>query len=96
MAHGKIVVGFPSDMIDDVDVEVDSGLANSVVNGFEPSSPSHISSTGSSKDPAKDVVQYCQYAQSEEDSFIHCGVCGTITDTGTYCPMLCNIIILED
>ena len=62
MAYGKNVVGFPSDMIDDVDVEVDSGLANRVVNGFEPSSPSHISSTGSSNEPAEDAVQYYQCA----------------------------------
>ena len=82
--------------MDHVDVEVDSSLVCSVVNGFEPSSPNHISSTGSSKDPAEDAVQYCQCAQNEEDSFIHCAVCGSITDPGSYCPMLCNVIILED
>ena len=96
MAYGKIVVGFPSDMIDDVDIEVDSGLANSVVNGFEPSSPSHISSTGSNEEPAEDAVQFCQCAQSEEDSFVHCGVCGSIVDARSYCPMLCNVIIIEN
>ena len=96
MAYGKIVVGLFCDMNDDVDIEVDSSLAYSVVNGFEPSSPSHISSIGSSEEPAEDAVQYCQCAQSEEDSFIHCSVCGTINDLGTYYPMLCNVIILED
>ena len=96
MVYGRIVVGFPSDMVDHVDVEADSSLAYSVVNDYEPSSPSHISSTGSSEEPAEDVVQYCQCAKNEEDSFIHCGVCGSITDPGTYCPMLCSIIILDD
>ena len=96
MAYGKIIVGTPTDMMDHVNVEAEFSLACSTVNGFEPSSPSHIFSTGSSDEPAEDDVQYCQCAQSEEDSFIHCGVCGTITDPGTYCPMLCNIIILED
>ena len=56
MAYRQIVVGFLSDMGDHVDVEVDSSLACSVVNGFEPSSPSHISSIGSSNEPAEDDV----------------------------------------
>ena len=55
MAFGKIVVGFPSDMMDHVDVEAESSLVYS----YEPSSPSHISSTGSSEEPAEDAVQYC-------------------------------------
>ena len=96
MDYGKIVVGFPSDMVDNVDVEVDSSLAYNVVNGYEPSSPSYISNTGSSEEPGEDVVQYCQCAKSEEDSFIQCGICGSIIDLKTYCPLLCNVIILED
>ena len=96
MAYGKIVVDFPSDMMDDVDVKADSNLAYSVVNGYEPSSPSHISSTGSSGEPVEDAIQYCQCAQSEEDSFIACCVCGSMIKPRTYCPLLCNIIILED
>ena len=68
----------------------------SVHNGYEPSSPSHCSSTGSSEEPADDGVQYCQCAQSEEESFVHCGVCGSIAFSGSYCPMLCNVIIIED
>ena len=96
MAYGKIVIGIPTNMMDHVDVETESSLACSVVNGFEPSSRSHISSTSSSDEPAKDDVQYYQCAQSKEDSFIHCGVCGTITDPRTYCPLLCNVIILKD
>ena len=96
MLYGKIIVGSPSDMMNHVDVEADSSLAYSVVNGYEPSCPSHCSSTGSSEEPTEDAIQYCQCAQSEGDSFIHCGVSGSITDTGTYCPMLYNVIILED
>ena len=90
MAFGKIVVDFPSDMMDHVDVKADSNLAYSIVNGYEPSSPSHISSIDSSEEPAEDAVQYYQCAQSEEDSFIACCVCGSIIELGTYCP--CSVM----
>ena len=96
MVYGKIVVDFPSNMMDHVDVEADSSLAYSVVNGYEPSSPSHISSTSFSEEPVEDAVQYCQCAQSEKDSFISYCVCGSIIEPGTYWPLLCNVIILED
>jgi hypothetical protein len=42
-----------------VDVEVDISSCYSVVNGYEPSSPSLISSTGSTEEPADDAVEYC-------------------------------------
>lgn len=90
MAFGDIVVGFPSEMIDHVDVEAESSLAYSVVNGYEPSSPSHNSSTGSSKEPAEDGVEVCQCPLPA------CGVCGSFIERGSYCPQLCDVIILED
>jgi hypothetical protein len=94
MAFGQLVVGFTSDMVDDVDVEVESSLALSVVNGYEPSSPSHNSSTGSSpepaKEPAEDAVESCQCP------FPTCSVCGSFIEPGSYCPQLCDVIILAD
>ena len=58
MAH-NYVRGFASSMMNVVDIEGDTSSAYSVVNGYEPSSPSHYSSIGSSVEPVEDVVQYC-------------------------------------
>ena len=62
----------------------------------DPNGWCHCSSIGSSDEPVVDAVENCQCAQSEEDSFVHCSVCGSIVDSGSYCPMLCNVIIIED
>jgi hypothetical protein len=51
----EIVVGFASDMMEHVDVEADISSCYSVVNGYEPSSPSLISSTGSTEEPTDDA-----------------------------------------
>ena len=94
MVYGNLVVGITSDEIADVDVEVESSLAYSVVNGYEPSSPSHNSSTGSSMEPvlepAEDAAESCQCTHTP------CSVCGSLVERGTYCPQLCDVIILED
>jgi hypothetical protein len=55
----EIVVGFASDMMEHVDVEADISSCYSIVNGYEPSSPSLISSIGSTEEPADDAVEYC-------------------------------------
>jgi hypothetical protein len=55
----KIVVGFASDMMEHIDVEADISSCYNVVNSYEPSFPSLISSTGSTKEPADDAVEYC-------------------------------------
>jgi hypothetical protein len=55
----EIVVGFASDMMEHIDVEADISSCYSVVNGYEPSSPSLISSTGSIEEPTVDAVEYC-------------------------------------
>ena len=60
MDFGNLVVGFTSDEMDDVDVEVDSNLAYSMVNSYESSSPIHISNTASSKKSVDDVAESCQ------------------------------------
>jgi hypothetical protein len=89
----EIVVGFASDMMEHVDVEADISSCYSVVNGYEPSSPSLISSTGSTEEPADDVVEYCQCTESDDEAFIECQVCGSFYEAGTYCPLFCDLPI---
>jgi hypothetical protein len=85
----EIVVGFASDMEEHVDVEAGTSSSYSVVNGYEPSSPSLISSSGSTEEPADDAVEYCQCTASDDEAFIECHDCGSFYEPGTYCPLLC-------
>jgi hypothetical protein len=87
----EIVVGFVSDMMEHVDVEGDISSCYSVVNGYEPSSPSLISSTGSTKEPADDAVEYCQCPKNDDEAFIECQVCGSFYEPGTYCPLFSDL-----
>jgi hypothetical protein len=94
MGYGNLVVGVTSDETADVDVEVQSSLANSVVNGYMPSSPSHNSSSGSSLEPvlklADDTAESCHCPHTT------CSVCGSLVERGTHCPQLCDVIIIEE
>jgi hypothetical protein len=92
----KIVVGFASDMMEHVDVEADISSCYNVVNGYEPSSPSLISSTGSTEEPADDAIEYCQYNESDDETFIECQVCGLFYEPGTYCPLFCDLPIVGE
>ena len=94
MGFGKLVVGFISDEMDNVNIEVESSLANSVVNGYEPSSPSHISSTSFSKEPAQEPAE--DAIESYQCPLPTCSVCGSLVERGTYCPKLYDLIIIED
>jgi hypothetical protein len=87
----EIIVGFESDMMEHVDVEGDISSCYNVVNGYEPSSPSLISSSGSTEEPADDAVEYCQCPESDDEAFIECLVCGSFYEPGTYCPLLCDL-----
>jgi hypothetical protein len=84
----EIVVGFASNMMEHVDVEGDISSSYSVVNGYEPSSPSLISSTGSTEEPACDEVE-CP--QSDDEAFMECQACGSFCEPGTYCPLFCDL-----
>jgi hypothetical protein len=86
----EMIVGFESDMMEHVDVEGDISSCYNVVNGYEPSSPSLISSTGSTKELVDDAVEYCQCPDSDDEAFIECQVCGSFYEPGTYCPLLCD------
>ena len=55
----EMIVNFASDMMEYVDVEPDISLCYIVVNGYEPSSPSLISSTSFIEEPADNAVDYC-------------------------------------
>jgi hypothetical protein len=92
----EIVVGFASDMEEHVDVEADISSCYSVVNGYEPSSPSLISSSGSNEEPVDNAVEYCQCTESDDDAFIECQDCGSFYEPGTYCPLLCDFPNVEE
>ena len=96
MGFGKIVVSFTSDMMDYVDVEAHISLGYSVINGYVPSSLSHISSIGSSEESAEDAIEFCQCPQNEDEAFIACCICGSFFEPRTYCPLLCDHPIIED
>jgi hypothetical protein len=87
----EIVVGFAPDMEEHVDVEVDISSSYSVANGYEPSSPSLISSSGFTEEPVDNAVDYCQCTESDDDAFIECQDCGSFYEPGTYCHLLCDI-----
>jgi hypothetical protein len=92
----EMVVGFASDMMEHVDVEADISSCFNVVNGYEPSSPSLISNTGSTNEPAVDAVEYCQCTESDDEAFIECQVCGSFYEPGTYCPLFCDLPIVGE
>jgi hypothetical protein len=83
----EIVVGFASNMMEHVDVEADISSCYIVVNGYEPSSPSLISSTSSTEEPADNVFEYSQCTESDDEVFIECQVCGSVYEPGSYCPL---------
>jgi hypothetical protein len=80
----EIVVGFASDMMEHVDVEADISSCYNVVNGYEPSSLSLISSTGSTEEQADDAVEYYQCPENNGEAFFECQVCGSFDEPGTY------------
>jgi hypothetical protein len=86
----EIVVGFASNMMEHIDVEADISSCYSVVNGYEPSSPSLISSTGSTEEPADDAIEYCQCTESDDEAFIECQVCGSFLSLALTAP--CSVI----
>jgi hypothetical protein len=71
-------------------------LCYSIVNGYEPSSPSLISSTGSTEEPADHAVEYCQCPESDGEAFIECQVCGSFYEPGTYYPLFSDLPIVGE
>ena len=66
----EIVIGFTSNMMEYVDVEVDISSCYSVVNGYEHSFSSLISNIGSIEKSIDDVVEYCQCIENDDEAFI--------------------------
>ena len=66
----EIVVDFASDMEKHVDVKARTSSCYNVINGYEPSSPSLISSFGSIEEPTEDAVEFCQCNVSDDEKFI--------------------------
>ena len=86
MAH-EYVRGFASDNMEVVDVEGDTASGYSVIDGYEPRSPSHCSSTGSNDEAIGDPVNVCQCPRMVF-GFSVCQVCGSFFWPGTLCPCL--------
>ena len=92
----EIVIGFASDMMDDVDFEVDTSSCYYIVNGYEPSFSSLISSTDSTEEPVDNAIENYQCNESDDEAFLECQVYGSFYEPGTYCPMLCEFPIAEE
>lgn len=83
-------------MMEHVYVVANISSCYSVVNGYEPYSPSMISNTGFIEKPADNAVECCQYIESDDEAFIKCQVCGSCYEPDTYCPLFCDLPIVEE
>jgi hypothetical protein len=71
-------VGYTSDMSEHVNMDGDvSSYCSVEVGGFEPSSPSLSSSSGSTHGPVDDAIEYCQCIDSEDVALLECQDCGS-------------------
>jgi hypothetical protein len=85
----ELVVGYASEYSEHVDVEDDlSSCCSVVVGGFEPSSPSLSSSSGSTHGPVDDAIEYCHCIDSEDVALLNYQDCSSFYELGTYCPQL--------
>jgi hypothetical protein len=85
----ELVVGYVSDMSEHVDMDSDiSSYCSVVFGGFEPTSLSLTSSSGSTPEPDDDAIEYCQCIDSEDVALLQCPDCGSFFELGTYCPRL--------
>ena len=83
-------------MIKHVDVEADISSCYIIINGYEPSSSSLISSISSIEELADDAVEYCQCNESNNEAFIECQVCSSLYEHGTYCPLFCDLSFAKE
>jgi hypothetical protein len=79
-------VGYTSDMSEHVNMDGDvSSYCSVEVGGFEPSSPSLSSSSGSTHGPVDDAIEYCQCIDNDTSGV---PICGSFFEPRTYCPQL--------
>jgi hypothetical protein len=76
-------------MSEHVDMDSDISSCCSVVfGGFEPTSPSLSSNSGSTHGLVDDAIEYCQCIVTEDVPLLECQDCGSFFELGTYCPRL--------
>jgi hypothetical protein len=82
----EIVVGYLSDNSKDVDVENECSSCCSVVGGIDSRSQSLLSHSSLPLWADDDLVNYCQYSDSEDDPLVECLTCVSWFELDTYCP----------
>jgi hypothetical protein len=70
-----------------------SSCCSVFVGGFEPSSPTLSSSSGSNDVSVDDAVEYCQCIDSEDVALLECQDCGSFFEPGTYCPLFLDLLL---
>jgi hypothetical protein len=70
-----------------------SSCCSVFVGGFEPSSPTLSSSSGSNDVSVDDAVEYCQCIDSEDVALLECQECGSFFEPGTYCPLILDLLL---
>jgi hypothetical protein len=70
-----------------------SSCCSVLVGGFEPTSPSLSSSSGSTHRPVDDAIAYCQCIDSEDVALLECQDCGSFFELGTYCPRFLDLYV---
>jgi hypothetical protein len=85
----ELVVGYTSNMSEHVNMDSDvSSYCSIVVGGFEPSSPTLSSSSGSTHGSVDDAIEYCHCIDSEDVALLNYQDCSSFYELGTYCPQL--------
>jgi hypothetical protein len=84
-----LVLEYSSENSEDVDVGDDlSSCCSAIVGGYEPSSSTVSSSSGTIHGPVDDAIGSCQCVESEDVALLECQDCGSFFEPGTYCPRL--------
>jgi hypothetical protein len=72
-----------------------SSCCSVVDGGFEPTSPTMSSSSGSNHLPLDDAVEYCRCNDSEDVALQECQDCGSFFELGTYCPRFLELHLVR-
>jgi hypothetical protein len=70
-----------------------SSCCSVFVGGFEPSSPTLSSSSGSNDLSVDDAIEYCQCIDSEDVALLECQDCGSFFEPRTYCPLFLDLLL---
>jgi hypothetical protein len=70
-----------------------SSCCSVFVGGFEPSSPTLSSSSGSNDVSVDDAVEFCQYIDSEDVALLECQDCSSFFEPSTYRPLFLDLLL---